>query len=110
MQYQPVINAQSGPLPLKGTFTADSDLTMLLFVSGSAWTGIPGEWVGCEVYLDGNRLGVAAVFCNEANSHRALIPTFFPIKVNFGNHTISLSPIGGTQSDGNDYFNAIVIS
>jgi hypothetical protein len=104
-----VINAQSGPLPLQGSFNAESDLTMILFVSGSAWTTNPGTWAGCEVLLDGTTLDVVAVYCNEANSHRALIPTLFPINVGFGSHTISLSPLDGSSTDDNDYFNAILI-
>jgi hypothetical protein len=109
MQYQPVIDAQNGPLPLQSSFNADSDLTMILFVSGSAWTTNPGTWAGCEVLLDGTTLGTVAVYCNEAESHRALISTLFPINVGFGEHTISLSPLGGTSTDVNDYFNAILI-
>jgi hypothetical protein len=110
MQFQPVMSAQNGPLPLSATFNAESDLTMILFVSGSAWAKQGGTWVGFQVLLDNASTGaVAAVYCNEPNSHRALIPTLCPIKVDFGQHTISLSPLAGTETDENDYFNILLI-
>lgn len=101
--------AQNGPLPIKGTFSPRSDTGGVVIVSGSAWSNAAGQWVGVQVLLDGNVIGEAAVFCNEAGSHRALITTFIPIDAAFGQHTITLEAVSpATQCDGNDFLNVYV--
>ena len=102
--------AQNGPLPINGTFTPASDIGAVVVVSGSAWSNVAAQWVGVQVLLDGNVIGEAAVFCNEATSHRALITTFIPITAAFGQHTITLEAVSSaTQCDVNDFLNVYVV-
>lgn len=109
MLFQTVISSY-GPLPLKGTFNAESDAEMVVVVSGSAWSNTPGQWVGVQVLLDGNIIGEAAVFCNEASSHRALITTFIPASTSFGEHAITLQAVSNnTVTDQNDFLNVYIM-
>ena len=109
MNLQTVI-AQNGPLPVSASFNAESDAEMVLVVSGSAWSNAAGQWVGVQILLDDNIVGEAAVFCNEAGSHRALITTLLPATVAFGQHTISLEAVNTyTQCDANDFLNAYLM-
>lgn len=109
MLFQSVISS-NGPLPIQGTFNAESDAEMVIFVSGSAWSNQAGQWTGITISLDGNVIGEAAVYCNEATSHRALIPVLIPATVGFGSHTITLNPIDGfVQTDVNDFFNVSIL-
>ena len=109
MDFQNVINA-NGPLPVSNEFTAESDAQMVLFVSGSAWTQEAGNWIGIDVQVDGQSIGMASVYTNEATSHRALIPILLPVTVSGGSHTITFNPLNGyTIADENDYFNATLI-
>lgn len=109
MLIQTVINS-NGPLPLKGAFNAESNSPLVIVVSGSAWSNAAGQWVGVQVILDGSVIGEAAVFCNEASSHRALITTFIPTTVDFGQHTIELQAVSAsTMCDVNDFLNVYVM-
>ena len=109
MLFQTVIS-NNGPLPITGTFNAESNLPLVIVVSGSAWSNAPGQWVGVQVILDGSVIAEANVFCNEASSHRALITTFIPTTVQFGQHTIELQAINAsTMCDINDFLNVYVM-
>jgi len=102
--------AQNGPLPISGTFNAESDSEMVVVVSGSAWSNAAGQWVGVQVLLDGQIIGEAAVYCNEASSHRAFITTLLPATVAFGQHKITLEAVSTyTQCDVNDFLNVYLM-
>ncbi len=93
----------NGPLPLSATFNAPADGEVLFFLSGSVWSGAPNALVGLQLYLDGNSIGGASVFCNEASSHRAVVPIFIPVDLTFGQHTITVEAMtGSTMADVND--------
>lgn len=104
------IIAKVGPLPLKDTFKAESDVEVLIFVSGSGWSKTPGQLIGMELVIDGNPVWDCVVYTNEGSSHKAFVPSFFPTKLSFGEHTIMLQPVNGeTQTDLNDNFNVTLI-
>ena len=109
MNLQTVI-AQNGPLPITATFSAESDAEMVMVVSGSVWSSAPGQWGGVQIMLDGNVIGEAAVFFNEANSHRAFITTLIPVTVAFGQHTVDLALVtNNTMIDANDWLNVYLM-
>jgi hypothetical protein len=109
MIFQNVIN-QAGPLPVSGEFSAESDAQMVLFVAGSAWSSSSNSFIGIDVQLDEQSIGMASVYCNESKSHRALIPILLPITVSSGTHTITFNALNGdTVGDDNDYYNATLM-
>lgn len=109
MLLQTVIG-QNGPLPITAAFNAESDSEAVMMVSGSAWSSTAGQWVGVQIMLDGNIIGEAAVFCNEASSHRALITTLIPVTLSAGQHTIALAEVSNyTEIDANDWFNVYIM-
>jgi hypothetical protein len=109
LDFQNVISS-TGPLPVQGTFNAESDAQMVIFVTGSVWASEPEQFVGVNVAVDGVNLGSCIIYCNEASSHRTFIPQMFTYIVPFGEHTITLSPTNVyTISDINDYFNVSIL-
>jgi hypothetical protein len=54
-------------------------------------------------------VGSASIFSNLASTHRAVVPTYIPLQLTFGAHTLVLSPATThTTTDYNDFFDAIV--
>src|SRR5207237_4335042 len=109
MDFQNVINA-NGPLPVSNEFMAESDAQMVLFVAGSAWTQEAGNWIGIDVQVDGQSIGMASVYTNEATLHRALIPILLPVTVSAGSHSITFYLLNGfTLADDYDFLNVTLI-
>jgi hypothetical protein len=81
-----------------------------LEVNGSVWTQKANTMIGIQVQLDGQVLGQANIFSNAAATHRAVVPAYFPVKLSYDKqHTLVLSATaGGTVSDLNDLFTAVI--
>jgi hypothetical protein len=62
-----------------------------------------------DIAVDGKVLGSAMVFCNEAGSHRALIPVLIPAQLSIGEHKLALTARPNTDTDFNDYFNLTLL-
>ena len=103
-----VILSQKGPLPIKVTFNAQSDGPACLEVNGSVWATSPNLMIGIAIQLDGAAVGTAQLFSNLASTHRTVVPAFIPIKLGFGQHTLTLSAMPNTVSDINDFYVAII--
>ena len=104
-----IANQHAGPLPIKLSFDAPSDGPACLVVSGSAWTGTANQMIGVEVSIDGVAVGRASIFSNHASTHRAVVPTYIPVKLTIGAHTLELSPsTSATVTDFNDLFDAVL--
>ena len=109
MSIQVILNQRKGPLPLTATFNAPSDAPSCLIISGSAWTQTANQTIGIEVTLDGKPIGSASIWSNAPATHRAVVPTYIPVKLAFGQHTIVLSAAtSGTISDLNDFFDVVL--
>ena len=109
MAVQIILNQQKGPLPLTASFNAPSDGPSCLVVSGSVWTQTANQVIGIEVSLDGKPIGSASIFSNAVATHRAVVPTYIPLKLTFGQHKLVLSaatPV--TISDSNDLFDVMI--
>ena len=104
-----VILSQAGPLPIKATFNAPGDSLMHIEVTGSVWTQTSNQMIGITVSLDGTAIGKALIFSNASTTHRAVVPVYIPVKLTQGQHTLTLSALpGGTVSDFNDFYTAVI--
>jgi hypothetical protein len=104
-----VIVQQAGPLPIKVTFQALGDLPTYMEVNGSVWSQSANVVIGIEVNLDGQNVGQAKLFSNGTATHRAVVPTYIPIKLTHGSHTITLSAATPqTVSDYNDFYTVVI--
>ena len=109
MPIQVILNQQPGPLPITISFTAPTDGPSCIVVSGSVWTQTANQIIGIEVSLDGKPIGSASIFSNLASTHRAVVPTYIPLKLTFGPHKVVLSAATSvTVSDFNDFFDVVL--
>jgi hypothetical protein len=105
---QIIANQHKGPLPITVSFKAPSDGPSCLIVSGSAWSQAANHMIGIQVSLDNAPIGTASIFSNATTTHRALVPTYIPLKLKFGEHHVTLSALPGTISDINDLFEIVL--
>jgi hypothetical protein len=105
-----IVVSQKGPLPITATFQALGDLTMTLVVHGSVWTQSSNQLIGIVIQLDGQTIGQAQIFSNGSATHRAVVPAYIPVNLSYGQHKLTLSalPSGGTTSDFNDFYTAVL--
>ncbi len=105
-----VLVSQKGPLPITINFKAPGDFTCYLEVNGSVWTATPGRMLGIQVQFDGKILGQANIFANAGSTHIGVVPAYFPLTLKYGvSHALVLSAApGGTVSDLNDFFTAVL--
>jgi hypothetical protein len=87
----------SGPLPRQGTYTSNGG-TLIISVAGSGFRASGNAQrngqIGMRVTLDGNLAGVATVYANELDSHKAFVNDFIVLKgVPAGTHTIGLETL-----------------
>jgi hypothetical protein len=67
------------------------------------------QTIGIEVSLDGKPIGSASIFSNLGTNHRAVVPTYIPLKLTFGEHKLVLSAATSvTISDLNDFFDVVL--
>ena len=104
-----VIVDQQGPLPIKATFNVVTDAPVYLEVNGSVWSNTPNTLIGILAEVDGVAVGKALIFSNTPDTHRAVVPSYGPLQLGFGQHTIVLSPVTPTTtSDSNDFYTAVI--
>lgn len=108
MPIQVIIN-QAGPLPITVPFDAPGDEPMYLEVSGSVWTQDAAVMTGIAIAIDGQNVGTAQIFSNQSTTHRAVVPAYILIQLDANPHSITLSNAsGGTTSDFNDFYTAVI--
>lgn len=110
MAIQVILNQQHGPLPVSANFSAPSDAPSYIEVSGSVWCQTANQPIGIGIQLDGKLLGTAQIFSNTSSTHRAVVPTYIPVQLSQGQHTLTLIQMTGslTISDVNDVFTAVL--
>lgn len=96
----------NGALPMKTTFQAPGDGNFTFVLSGTAWTGNAASMIAVVLLLDGEPIGQAMCFANQASVHMALRTTIIPFSgLTYGEHTITLEAgNANTVTDVNDYF------
>jgi len=103
-----VLNQRQGPLPQSGAFASGGGTLVIVF-SGSGFSTGAGN-VGMVLQLDGGSVATTRSFTNEVSSHKAFTTNILVQgNVAAGNHTITLQPLVGTNTDGNDWFNVTVL-
>jgi hypothetical protein len=109
MAIQVIMNQQPGPLPLKVAFKTPSDGPATIIVHGTIWSQTANVMIGVDVLLDGTKIGSASIFSNLQATHRAFPATYIPVKLAFGEHTLTLSVSAGAGiTDLNDRFTAVL--
>ena len=104
-----VLLSQVGPLPINVTFNAPGDSPMYIEVNGSVWSQNADKMIGIAVAIDGQALGKAQIFSNGTATQRAVVPTYIPVKLTQGQHTIALTAsTTDTLSDYNDFYTAVI--
>lgn len=110
MPVMSMMNQVKGPMPLSASFKAPLDGPAVFMLSGSVWTQSVNQMLGIVLELDGAPIGSAVIFSNGTATHRAVVPSFIPVNLTFGNHTIKLVPSTAvTTSDNNDFFDVVLI-
>jgi hypothetical protein len=103
-----VINT-TGDKALTGTYQKRGGGTLLISAAGSGWSKTKDQKIGMNVLVNGNQVGTAQVWTNEAQSHKAFVPAFEVVNnVGKGQVNIKLEPLTGTEIDQNDFFRVTV--
>lgn len=107
-----VMQEVAGPLSKEGKPFTSQGGSLIVLASGSAYAyeGRKNLWIGIHVLFNGTPLAKSLLWANEGNSHKALPSIFaFIPRPPAAQHTISLVPHSGTETDQNDQFNVTVI-
>ncbi|MGA2880359.1 MAG: hypothetical protein ABSG13_15540 [Bryobacteraceae bacterium] len=100
-----LLNQANGPLPISAKFNAPSDAPSCFVLSGSVWSQTKDQLIGVGLELEGKAVGSAAIFSNGPSTHRAVVPSYIPVTLTFGPHTVTLVALNSsTTSDKNDFF------
>lgn len=106
---QVIIN-QAGPLPISAPVSWPSDRTVLVSVSGSAFTQQPGTTLAVTLSIHSTTIGTLRMFANPAGTHLVIPAGFFTVNGEFGETSIVLSAANGTTlTDKNDLFTVVLI-
>lgn len=106
---QVIIN-QAGPLPITKTVKWPSDGSVLVAVSGSAWTQSAHTMLSVRLTIHATHIGDMQVFANAATTHLAFPTAFFPVTGTIGDATVTLTVGNGTTvTDLNDHFTVALI-
>jgi len=105
-----VIQQQPGPLPIIMPFNSGGG-RLVIFASGSGYSGPGDETIGMQISIDGFARGNAQVFTNEAGSHKAFNAVALVVTgIAGGAHTVTLSALGPTQIDPlRDFFDVTIL-
>jgi len=105
-----ILNQVKGPLPLNANFTGPSDAPSCFVLAGSVWSTTPNQVIGVQLQLDGKVIGTASIYSNAASTHRVVVPSYIPVTLSIGPHSISVVPLNShTTTDYNDFFEVVLL-
>ncbi|MDB4951131.1 MAG: hypothetical protein JWM27_3780 [Gemmatimonadetes bacterium] len=105
-----VVIRQAGPLPVKTSFMWPSSESIIVAVSGSAWTQKPNTLLTLQVQVDGKVLGTIQQLAGTAVTHLALPTGFFAVQRQISQAVLTLTAGNDTTiADGNDQFTVALI-
>jgi len=105
-----ILNQVKGGLPVSATFPSPTDGPAVLVLSGSVWCRNADQMIGITLELDGKAVGTAQIFSNAASTHRAVVPSYIPVTLSIGNHTVTVVALNSqTTTDYNDVFDVTLI-
>jgi len=107
---QIIYSGTPSSLPHTFNYTPNSDIPVLLHLSGSAWSKTANKKIGLQVEINGLPVATASIYSNGVNTHRALNAGIaehtFPIKIEGGEIqpvSIAIKALNSdTVFDGND--------
>ena len=100
---------ETGALPKQRSFTSGGGI-LLIFVSGSGFTGTSAKIIGMTIYVDDVEVGTAKVFTNEIKSHKAFAANVIVANgIVAGLHELKFVARVGTETSGADFFSAVVL-
>lgn len=106
---QVIIN-QAGPLPISAKVTWPSDRTVLVAVTGSAFTKQPSALMAVNLHIASTLMGTLNMGINAAGTHMALPTGYFAPAGVIGDTTVELTAANGsTLTDSNDIFTVSLI-
>ena len=101
-----VMNQVQGGLPKSVVFGSGGG-TLVIVYSGS---GFGSGNIGMTLQVDGASVGTTRSFTNEQSSHKAFTTNFAVLpNTPAGNHNLTLVALPGTNTDGNDWYNVLVL-
>lgn len=105
-----VVIRQAGPLPIKQSFMWPSSESLIVAVSGSAWTQKPDTLLTLQVSVDDKVIGTVQQLAGAATTHLALPTGFFAVMRQISQATLTLAAGNDTTlADGNDQFTVALI-
>jgi hypothetical protein len=105
-----ILNQAKGGLPISASFSAPSDGPATFVLAGSVWCGTADKMIGVSLELDGKIIGSASIFSNAPTTHRAVVPSYIPVSLTFGEHKLTLiAENANTISDLNDFYDVILM-
>lgn len=105
-----VVIRQAGPLPIKQGFMWPSSESIIVAVSGSAWTQKPGTPLALQVLVDDKVIGTIQQLAGTATTHLALPTGFFAVTRQISQAVLTLSAGNDTTlADANDGFTVALI-
>jgi hypothetical protein len=105
-----VVIRQAGPLPIKQGFMWPSSESIIVAVSGSAWTQKAGTLLTLQVQVDDKVIGTMQQLAGAATTHLALPTGFFAITRQISQAVLTLSAGNDTTlADVNDQFTVALI-
>jgi hypothetical protein len=103
-----VMDQRQGPLPQSAPLGSAGGTLVIIF-SGSGFHAAGGN-IGINLALDGQVKGTTRCCTNEKESHKAFTTNILVVpNIAAGAHTITLTPLPGTLTDVNDWFNISVL-
>ncbi len=106
----PVIINQAGPLPITVNVDWPSSGSVMVAVSGSAFTNNPNTTLAVKVTVHSTTLGTVQHYANPAGTHLAFPTAFFAVNGEIGPTTFTLTAANATTiTDQNDHFTVALI-
>lgn len=101
---------QPGPLPIKASVQWPTSDSVVVAVSGSAWSKAANSTIAVNVSVGGQPVGTLTMFANPASTHLAFPSGFFESAQPFGPTPVVLTAGNAdTITDQNDVFTVTLI-
>jgi hypothetical protein len=107
----PLLQNETGPLPVRSQPFTTNGGTLLLFVNGTGWRRNAGG-MGLQVRLDATVVDALIVFVNVPNQHFPVGGTMVRTGVAAGRHTLTVEALSDTPdmvTDTNDYYGVTLL-
>ena len=99
-----------GALPLVSASFTTNGGRLLIFASGAGNHTGQNKMIGMSIKVDTTIVGNAEIYSSSTNTHRPFVGTAIEVTgVSAGNHTITLDPLTGTNTDFNDRFSVTIL-